>query len=59
MHSKFIIIEPLQNINTTLTESLKLGLREREIFGIKKLLHNMAYTKNLPYYVVPAIFTLP
>ena len=36
-HGKFIIIEQLRNINTTLTETLKLRLRERENFWIKKL----------------------
>ena len=36
-HGKFIIIEQLQNINTTPTETLKLRLREREHFWIKKL----------------------
>ena len=34
---KFIEIEELPNINTTLTETLKLRLREREHFWIKKL----------------------
>ena len=34
---KFIIIEQLRNINTTPTETLKLRLRERETFSIKKL----------------------
>ena len=36
-HREFIIIEPLRNINTTPTETLKLRLRERENFWIKKL----------------------
>ena len=36
-HGRFIIIEQLRNINTTPTETLKLRLRERENFGIKKL----------------------
>ena len=36
-HGKFIIIEQLQNINTTPTETLKLRLRERENFWINKL----------------------
>ena len=36
-HSNFIIIEQLQIINPTHTETLKLRLRERENFWIKKL----------------------
>ena len=36
-HGKFIIIEQLRNINTTPTETLKLRLKERENFWIKKL----------------------
>ena len=36
-HCKFIIIEQQQNINTTPTETLKLRLKERENFWIKKL----------------------
>ena len=36
-HDKFIIIDQLRNINTTPTETLKLRLRERENFWIKKL----------------------
>ena len=36
-HGKFIINEQLRNINTTLTETLKLRLKERENFRIKKL----------------------
>ena len=36
-HGKFIIIEQLQNINITPTETLKLRLKERENFWIKKL----------------------
>ena len=32
-----MIIEKLQNINTTPTETLKLRLRERENFWIKKV----------------------
>ena len=35
-HSKFIIIEQLRNISTTPTETLKLRLKERETFWIKK-----------------------
>ena len=34
---KFLIIEKLQNINTTPIETLKLRLRERKNFWIKKL----------------------
>ena len=36
-HGKFIIVEQLRNINTTPTETLKLRLKERENFRIKKL----------------------
>ena len=36
-HGKFIIIEQLRNINTTSTKTLKLRLKERENFWIKKL----------------------
>ena len=36
-HVKFIVIELLRNINTTTTETLKLRLKERENFWIKKL----------------------
>ena len=36
-HGKLIIIEQLQNINTTPTETIKLRLKERENFRIKKL----------------------
>ena len=36
-HDKSIIIEQLRNINTTPTETLKLRLKERENFWIKKL----------------------
>ena len=36
-HGKFIIIEQLRNINTTFTKTIKLRLKERENFGIKKL----------------------
>ena len=36
-HGKFILIERLRNINTTPTEILKLRLKERENFWIKKL----------------------
>ena len=35
-HGKFIIIEQLWNISTTPTETLKLRLKERENFWIKK-----------------------
>ena len=35
-HSKSIIIEQLRNISTTPTETLKLRLKERETFWIKK-----------------------
>ena len=36
-HGKFIRIEQLRNINTTPTETLKLRLKERGNFWIKKL----------------------
>ena len=36
-HGKFIIIEQLRNINTIPTETLKLRLKERGTFWIKKL----------------------
>ena len=36
-HDRFIIIELLRNINTPFTETLKLRLRKREKFWIKKL----------------------
>ena len=36
-HGKFIIIEQLRNINTTTIKVLKLRLRERGNFWIKKL----------------------
>ena len=36
-HGKFIVIEQLRNINTTPTEELKLRLKKRENFWIKKL----------------------
>ena len=36
-HGNFIIIEQLRNINTTLSKTLKLRLKERENFWIKKL----------------------
>ena len=36
-YGKFLIIEQLQNINTTPIKTLKLRLRERENFWIKKL----------------------
>ena len=36
-HGKFILIEQLRNINTTPTEILKLKLKERENFWVKKL----------------------
>lgn len=36
-HGRVLKIEELQNINTTLTETLKLRLRETENVWIKKL----------------------
>ena len=45
-HGKFIIIEQLRNINTTPTETLKLRLRERENFWIKKLKTLTPYDLN-------------
>ena len=36
-HEKFIIIEQVRNINTIPTETLKLRLREKDNFWIKKL----------------------
>ena len=36
-YGKFIIIEQLRNINTTFTKTIKLRLKERENFWIKKL----------------------
>ena len=36
-HGKFVIVEQLRNINTTPIETLKLRLRERKDFWIKKL----------------------
>ena len=36
-HGKFIILEQLQTISSTPTETLKLRLKERENFWIKKL----------------------
>ena len=36
-HDRLIIIELLRNINTPFTETLKLRLRKREKFWIKKL----------------------
>ena len=36
-HGEFIIIEQLRNINTTSTETLKLRLKEKETFWIKKI----------------------
>ena len=36
-HGTFIVIEQLRNINTTPTKTLKLRLKERENFWIKKL----------------------
>lgn len=36
-HGRVLKIEQLQNINTTLTETLKLRLRETENVWIKKL----------------------
>ena len=43
---KFIIIEQPQNINTIPTETLKLRLRERENFWIKKLKTLTPYCLN-------------
>ena len=45
-HGKLIIIEELRNINTTPTETLKLRLRERENFWIKKLETLTPYALN-------------
>ena len=45
-HGKFIIIEQLRNINTTPTETLKLRLKERENFWIKKLKTLTPYSLN-------------
>ena len=45
-HGKFTIIEQLRNINTTPTKTLKLRLRERENFWIKKLKTLTTYGLN-------------
>ena len=45
-HGKFIIIEQLRNISTTPTETLKLRLKERENFWIKKLKTLTPYALN-------------
>ena len=45
-HGNFIIIEQQRNINTTPTETLKLRLKERENFWIKKLKTLTPYSLN-------------
>ena len=62
-HGKFIITEQLRNINTIPTEILKLRLRGRENFWIKKLKTLTPYvlkprTELIPCYAVPVFFTL-
>ena len=67
-HGKFIIMEQLRNINTNPTETLKLRLKERENFWIKKLktltphglnqelnwYHVMQYLQCLLYFLLSA-----
>ena len=58
-----MIIEKLRNINTTPTETLKLRLRERENFWIKKVktydtIRLKTRTELIPCYAVPAMLTL-
>ena len=45
-HGKFIIIEQLQNINTTSTETLKLRLKERKNIWMKELKTLTSYGLN-------------
>ena len=45
-HGEFIITEQLRNIKTTPTETLRLRLKERETFWIKKLETAIPYGLN-------------